>query len=229
MRAIFENMENIEYEQLRYNDNYFKEENLYVHAYSSSISVEDLTNALKKGEQVKAYSISTTGYINDFEGFVRGYINDNDLSLKEFIYEFIEGNYDTEIFEVIPRNVQSVRVFSPFVEMKPIKAPEKWTLSHVTKAILAGQIKSGKCDGNYTDDYAHDAEVNYNRGMIDVLDLAAKIIDSPSGWRVRKDEETDSYIKLSVDCHSFNYNTVYFMKHTEEAKKVAVLDVYRKD
>ena len=50
-------------------------------------------------------------------------------------------------------------------KIRPIKTPEKWTLPHVWKAILSGQIYMGQCDGRYTDDYAYDAAVDFKSGM----------------------------------------------------------------
>src|SRR5690606_6225857 len=98
-----------------------------------------------------------------------------------------------------------------FVKIKPIKKPEKWTVAHVWKAILAGQIYKGVKDGYYTDDYAHDAAVNFKTGSrIHLPSLAKKVIENPSGWRVYVDKEENGITQLSFNCHSFDCNTLYF-------------------
>lgn len=83
--------------------------------------------------------------------------------------------------------------------------PEKWTLPHLIRALVHGQYDDLRCRGVYTDDYAYDAAVNFQEGLIDANRLAKRIIESPSGWWVGREDEKG---EMSVCCHHFDNNKV---------------------
>jgi hypothetical protein len=71
------------------------------------------------------------------------------------------------------------------------------------KILRSGQVRI-TCRGSYTDDYAYDAAVNFQRGDLDpdgILTLADDIERDPSGWRCSAYGEKDG--ELSLRCHSF--------------------------
>jgi hypothetical protein len=191
-----------------YNSYYFADINAYIHFYRDSAVIIDLTDALKAGKTCKRYYIEHKEWKN--EGIWCDLVNNGIRTFTELYNRAITGlNIDT--LRVTITEEKAINTFSPFVEIKPIKKPEKWTIAHVWKAILAGQIYKGVKDGYYTDDYAHDAAVNFKTGSrIHLPSLAKQVIEHPSGWRVYVDKEENGIIQLSFNCYSFDCNTLYF-------------------
>ena len=70
----------------------------------------------------------------------------------------------------------------------------------------------GQCDGRYTDDYAYDAAVDFRSGMeLHLPSFAKELIEDPSGWHVYPSSKgKDGLVQLSVNCHSFNMNTLHY-------------------
>jgi hypothetical protein len=209
---IYNSINDLTFDDLANNSNeyFFRKENISFKRYrglncESEIHVKDLKNALKPGKEVKEYI---------FKG--------NMWDVLYFTYdvqvsEVLEKLYKQEVrnIEYMSRQHKGIRIFSPFAEIVPIKTPGKWTLSHVWKSILSGQIKSGQTNLYLTDDYAHDAATNFGKGEIDVVAFAKKIIEDPSGWWVAVGKETEELIHLSVSCHTFDYKTLFYSKKYE--------------
>ena len=191
-----------------YNSYYFADINAYIHFYRDSAVLIDLTDALKAGKTCKRYYIEHKEWRN--EGIWADLVNNGITTFKDLYNRTITGlNINT--LKVTTTEEKAINTFSPFVEIKPIKKPKKWTIAHVWKAILAGQIYKGVKDGYYTDDYAHDAAVNFQSGSrIHLPSLAKQIIEHPSGWRVYVDKEENGITQLSCNCYSFDCNTLYF-------------------
>jgi hypothetical protein len=189
---------------------YIQDINIYIHSFSNSLTIIDLQNALKTGLTCKRYSITLKEYNNNTNVLCELY-NNNLKTVKEIYQSITEGSFNIETLQIETGEEKSMRTFSPFTEIKPIKKPEKWTISHIWKAILSGQIYKGECRGNYTDDYAYDATVNFHEGRkLNLIYLAKEVIESPSGWWVSSKELSNGIIELSFNCHHFNNNTLYF-------------------
>mgnify|MGYP001278516363 CR=1 FL=1 len=190
-----------------YDDLYFRAQNIRLKQYRDyagavELHITDLTNALKPGKDV-------THYI--FKGPMWEVLF---FTYDEPVSSVLERLYRQKVrgVEYRTRTLKSMRVFSPFVKAKPLTPPSKWTLQHVWKAILAGQITAGRTDLYLTDDYAWDNATNFGRGEVDIMAFARKIIEHPDGWRVRIDREDERRIFLRVHCHSFDYKTLVFAK-----------------
>lgn len=191
-----------------YNELFFREQNIRFKQYrvgyndQPEIYVTDLTNALKPGKEVTQYIFK--GNMWDVLFF----------TYDEPVSEVLKRLYRQEVrnIEYRTRTLPSMRVFSPFVEVKKIAVPKKWTIPHVWKAILSGQIVAGRTDMRLTDDYAWDATTNFGRGDLNLLYFAQEIIEHPDGWWIKVERETDKYIRLSLKCHSFDYKTLIFDK-----------------
>lgn len=110
--------------------------------------------------------------------------------------------------ELFRRENMAARVWSPWAKVNPLtEAPKKWTIPHVTRALLCGQFSGLKCNGVYTDDYAYDAAVNFQQGEIKhATAFARRILESPSGWWA----SGDNYGVVSICCHSFDSNQFKF-------------------
>jgi hypothetical protein len=212
MVQIFDSIQEVDLLN-NHRDIYVKGQNVKIHIYADSVIIVDLSGALKTGKRCTSYSINQATYTRD--SFICCFFNwlfEDHLTLNDFIKSMFDGLYNNDNipFNIYKTYVKGINVYSPFIKMKPINTPTKWTLPHVWKAILAGQIKSGVCDGRYTDDYAQDAADNFGRGNINVMYLAQQLIEHPSGWWVKVDNEKNGVVQLSVNCHHFDNNTLYF-------------------
>jgi hypothetical protein len=189
-------------------EQYVKPVKVMLKVYDDSMIIIDLANALKVGKKCTRYVIRmedsfTNKFAHDFFNWL------DDWSINEFIDSLLKNGTFRGI-TVIKTELKGINVFSPFAEIKPIRVPEKWTLPHVWKAILAGQIKSAYKESQYTDDYALDAAMNFWQGKINPVELAQKLIEHPSGWWVRAETGKNGMISLSVNCHHFDYNKLLF-------------------
>lgn len=186
--------------------------------------VTDLTNAAKVGKTCTEWTIGQdcTGFnscdnYKDIWGLLRSVCGSDDLA--EAIATLRRGDYaetvEDEKITVYTREKKGVDTFSPFAVVKPVKAPSKWTMSHVWKAIYSGQIVSAHRDYRYTDDYAYDNANNFGECdmSVDALaGLAENIIESGySGWWVscNKTDENGNYI-IDLGLHSFEAWTLVF-------------------
>lgn len=177
---------------------------LIKHSFDHVVII-NLTNALKPGLTCKQLRVCRHN-MDDYS-----VIMDGMTTFRELYDRFFDRRDIPDGFDAYESDEKSTRTFSPFVQGKPIKTPEKWTLPHVWKAILSGQIYDGQIDGKYSDDYLYDAATNFSSGRkIDLPTFAAKLIDSPSGWYVSVDSRDGDRVQLSVNCHSFDCRTLYF-------------------
>lgn len=183
------------------------------------IEISDLLNAAKSGKICTTWTISqshepTESYLSPSSVF-NAVCGSSDIA--EVVKALRSGNYSEEVdnIEVRSRECKGVNVFSPFASVKPVKVPTKWTMSHIWKAIYAGQIVAAHLDYRYTDDYAYDAACNFGEGDLSgeaLAELAEDIIeDGYSGWHVHLDriDENGRYI-IHLGLHSFKGWTLVF-------------------
>jgi hypothetical protein len=189
--------ENYTYTLINGRNNYFKDLNICFTKYYDAIYITDLENALKTGKECKEYIIKIEK--NKYMPYS-----------KKFILDLKNGKYDNS---VSIRTHKSIKIFTPFVKIKPIKIPTKWKISNIWKAILSGQITKITKKYRTTDDFAYDNSVNFEKGKkIDNLKFAMELIEASSGWWCRVDEENKETIKLIVCCHTFDSNIAIFNK-----------------
>ncbi len=183
---------------------YFQDIQAYMEVRVQQICIVDLRNALIPGRECERL------VLQPHDPYSSGCLYSGLNTFRE-VYEKFFVRRELPDCHVYASALKSINVFTPFKEIKPIKVPAKWTLPHVWKAILSGQIYEGKCDGRYTDDYAYDAAVGFRSGVRLYLPSFAKaLIESPSGWRVYADHTDGDQVQLSVDCYTFNLNTLQF-------------------
>ena len=176
-----------------YNSYYFADINTYMHLYRDSALVVDLTNALRPGKFCVKYYINSDDNNELFTKLLNGGI----ATFKK-LYNTIIAGLDIDGITVTTTEQKGINTFSPFVKVKPIKKPKKWTIAHIWKGILSGQIYRGVKNGHYTDDFAHDATVNFQKGSeLHLSSLAKELIEHPSGWRVRVDKEENNTAQLN--------------------------------
>lgn len=212
---ILENLKGMGINEFIYEDYYSLEENIYLQFYSSCLYIKDLTNAMKRGKEVDFY-VLTNADKSKYENFKLDFFNyllQNDLSIIDFVKKVLCGEIvNTDSILIENRKEKGVKVFNPFYIGKAIAQPIKWKVGNIVKGILSGQIYKGKCDMITSDDYSRDAENNFYKGKINLLELCKNLIEEPTGWWTSESiEESKNGIKeISVNCYNFNNNTVYF-------------------
>lgn len=193
---------------------YYKAESLAVSVYADSLRVTDLTNALRPGATCRTWSFYVDGThrhsVTPCE-LVELAANCDTLPQLAVVLRSGQPLLPVDGLTVYQRDEKAMRVYSPFAAVKPIKAPQKWTLPHVWKAILAGQIKAGRVEERLTDDYAFDAATDFGRGPCDVQAFARELIEHPGGWCVYGVQpQQDGTLLLKIACHTFDFRTLVF-------------------
>lgn len=186
---------------------YYAEQNVMVHFYYGSIQITDLTNAMKTGKECTQKVFRADKNYTNFTDIQ----NDlTDLGI-ETLPDLLKAT-ELEGYTCREYSQKGVHTFSPFVEVKPIKEPTKWTASHLAKAILSGQVYHGITEGRYSDDYARDAEENYGRGRpVHLEEVARSLIeDGKSGLHFRHEELEDGTTEISLSTYSYDYKKFYF-------------------
>ena len=205
---------------------------LKVHLYNGSLSLVDLTNAMRAGGSCETFSLAW----NDRAGLpvelsrlpaqhgysfraVFNYLRGLDWQPRKhwrtgapLAGEFAEIQLGA--LTIGRGDRQAIRTWSPFAAVKPLPAaPVKWTVAHVVRALLAGQFSKLKCNGVYTDDYAFDNAVNFQQGDFskNAVAFARRIMESPSGWWASTRGELPGVV--SICCHSFDSNEFTFDLH----------------
>ena len=171
---------------------YFQDIQAYMEVCVQQICIVDLCNAPIPGRECERLVLQPHDPYS-FECLHSG------LNTFRDVYEKFFTRRELPDCRVYTCTLKSMNVFTPFKEIKPIKVPTKWTLPHVWKAILSGQIYEGRCDGRYTDDYAYDAAVGFRSGVrLYLPSFAKELIESPSGWSVRADHTDGDQVQLSI-------------------------------
>lgn len=187
-------------------EGYFCDINAYIFAGIDRVVIRDLTNALTPGKECPELELS----LKDRQS---GNIITGDMRTFREIYDRLFVSRESPDLDVYAfnRTMKSMHTFTPFKQINSIKTPKKWTIPHVWKAILSGQIFEGHCTGRYTDDYAYDAAVNFHEGReLNLPSFAKKLIEDPSGWGVSPWKVNGETITLSVCCYSFDMNEFQF-------------------
>jgi hypothetical protein len=197
-------------------DNFYVEDvQIKFKQFDRNIILTDIKNAMKTGKDCRAFSLQIDH--NQDNCFFWNWIHQFGYDLQK-AFDFLcslpwdndHKGIELDGFKVYDRTEKAIRVFSPFSKaLKPLKEePNKWTVRHVTRALLNNQFDRLKCHGVYTDDYAHDAAVGFRAGEItNSQDFVKQIIESPSGWWVGTHRENK---EISICCHSFDSNSFFF-------------------
>lgn len=182
-------------------------------ANGGTVIITNLSDALQRGKTCAQYTIEPVTWGQPVDVDLVNYIwpRWGDPGIADFCATLFANKLPADFadtFRVSRQEQPSIRTFSPFADIKPIRRPKKWTIAHIWKSILAGQITEGQTDMHLTDDYARDAADNFQRGQpVHLLLFAQRIIERPSGWWVQVTREVDDMVTLSVNCHHFDYKT----------------------
>lgn len=196
---------------------YFADLQALIENHNSEFIITDLRNALTPGKTCERIIVGSRCDQTNPAGLFNGIKTFRDVYERYFV-----NRLTPEGCTITAHSEKSNTTFTPFKEIKRIKTPDKWTIPHLWKAMLTGQIFHGWIDGVYTDDYAYDAHVNFHTGSeMHLPSFAKQLIESPSGWWVQVDKKDGHTAQLSINCHSFDHRTVVFDANCtlEEAEK----------
>jgi hypothetical protein len=178
--------------------------NIKLNVYADTISITDLTNALRVGKTCKRVSINHIAY-DDYEAvpkFTKVYLT----AIQSLFDDFNDGDsVELRDVHVYCTEYKGIQVFSPFnlKYMKPLtEIPKKWTVKHALRALLNGQYTEFNKTLRLSDDYAYDSASNFGKGVIkDVTMFCSDIIANKGGWRVTEENGI-----VHVMCCHFDYN-----------------------
>ncbi len=188
-----------------YGGGYFADINAHIHVFNDSITITDLVNALVPG-QFCAYINVTAPHNRPATDLFSGLKTFADLYQRYYVERSASDDWTINAY-----THKSSRVFTPFKAIKPISTPEKWTLTHVWKAILSGQVFVGTITRELSDDYAFDASANFFRGKeFNLPSLARSLVEEPGGWQVSLRDQPDGFMRLDVSCHHHEQRFVFF-------------------
>lgn len=195
--------------------------------WAGQVSVTLIGDALKRGKFCPRYILST---ISGHNAGLLNFVNGQHGSRLSALVAYLEGlafpvgrfgGFEALAVDGLTIHKEmrpAMREFSPFNlgQLKPLpKAPEKWTLAHVVRALANGQFEDLSCNGRYSDDYAYDAASNYSRGQIaDAIGFVQGLIEHPSGWWTCGEPGG----RVSVCCHHFDSNSFVFRAEGTMAK-----------
>ena len=149
---------------MEYMEAFCEKDQLYFHRTygGDSISLYDIANAQKIGKTCDYWRLST-----DWNASVALHtkLNQSGIDTIEKLSDFCRSGKTMDGISVSHYTEKGVEVFSPFVEVKPLKElPDKWTKRNFTQALMSGQLFRGEVAYRYTDDYAYDAAYNFGTG-----------------------------------------------------------------
>lgn len=172
------------------------------------VNITLLDNAMKIGKNCRQFTLQAAAYDYDQHGYevLQAILQNADVDFAEFIKQLKEDSFTVPAgYQLILEERKGINTYSPFAKMNKVKLDTSLTPLKLAKAIMAGQVKEVVCAGRYTDDYAYDAAVNFNKGVTkDLNELAKELIDDRGkGWWLNWSDG-----KLSLNCCQFLYYDV---------------------
>lgn len=187
---------------------YCKEDNVYFrHTWGNDecIKVTDLTNAGKTGKSCMTWSL----YAPDDHSMLSNILADQGIERSSQLVQALRDGKSIDGVKFYSNESKGIDVFSPFVEVKPLKTmPDEWNKRNFTNALLSGQIYMGQLDYHYTDDYAMDAAYGFGTGRgVNIPYLAQDVV-----------EDWSSSAHLHMDKDSISKDTC-FVSYSEHSNK----------
>lgn len=190
---------------------YFSDLSVHFHRQyrGECITVTELENAGKSGKACQSWRIYGHSYGEDVTGKL---MNDEGITSCKALYKALKDGAELEHVRVRPSEEKAVDVFSPFIEVKPLKElPEKWTKRNFAQALMSGQLFRGEVSYHYTDDYAMDAAYNFSEGV--GLNMPSFVRDALEDWG----SLTHVYTSDRTPCRDGSY-VVNYSEHSNSGK-----------
>jgi len=190
---------------------YIEDDNIRLSFSPNAMYIIELSNALKRGQRCPKiiFRNESDSFFDDVKeiftlfSYSAGDVYKSLVTLsKENDFEPVDIDNFTVYFDIL----EGVRVFSPFAfsHLKPLNAlPKKWTIPHVIRALANDQFTDLRCDGEYTDDYASDAQTDCNRGPREAMTIIYDLVKDVGSWRTYLADDG----RVRVCCYTFNNNS----------------------
>ena len=202
---------------MQYMEAYCEKEQLYYRRTygGDSIHITDLSNAQKTGKNCDTWHIYPSLDCDRSSSFLSKLQNAGAETIGQLV-ELCRSGEKFEDIDISKREEKGVDVFSPFVEVKPLKElPEKWTKRNFAQALMSGQLFRGEVAYRYTDDYAYDAAYDFGSGQ--GLDMASFAKSEVGDWGActscynsKEGPDKTGTSKVNYSEHSNSSKTLYF-------------------
>lgn len=165
---------------LSHKEAFFQRENVYFRRTygGESITILDLQNAQKPGAVCQEWHICPEPLSKEsmFSILQRAGVE----SIPQLV-DLCRSEHVPDGLSIYSHSHKGVDIFSPFIEVKPLKAlPDKWTKRNFAQALMSGQLYCGEVDYYYTDDYAYDAATGFRKGI--ALDMPSFVMKQVGEW-----------------------------------------------
>ena len=170
---------------------YFEDINAEIHSDEWELKIIDLRNAMFPGRECPWYSLR---YMDErYHRNLTPELIEMGVKTMGDLYKIIQKPLRVSGFDYITGTYPAIRTYSPFVKVKPIKAPKKWTKTQVWRAILSGQIYRGVIDRYDTEDnYVNLKGVEFSyHGLIGT---ASQLIESGNPYSIESTENGDGTV-----------------------------------
>lgn len=205
----------------------YNNRDIRIHYFNTMLEITDVTNAKKRSKTCVQLNIYTLGnedidackYMNDtniatletfFEKFKDYSVNQPNI-FTYIIMENIQHQGYTYTVEVLPSNIVVPATYNLKDIYKPVKEVKTKSnhirISDIIRILINNNVQVVQ-DGRYTDDYAWDAAINFNKGhMFSPVEFAKKLIKDKSGWSAFVDAENKN--RICICCYSFDCRSIY--------------------
>lgn len=190
---------------------FFQDENIYFRRTygGDSITILELHNAQKIGASCKEWHISADPLA---KSSLLTLLNRAGVEDLRQLLSFCHSEKSAEDISIHTREHKGIDVFSPFVEVKPLKQlPDKWTKRNFTQALMSGQFFRAEVKYRYSDDYAYDAAVGFRTGV--GLNIPTFAKNEVGSWGICTYCNTDPDKQDELGAYAVTYS-----EHTNSSK-----------
>lgn len=203
---------------------YFEDIRAYVCISTDTIYIKDLTNAMRRGLECPIYQLSVRSSYSlglNWDGTpicehpidLLVWLEEQRIPTIAALYQRIQEPIEMEGIAYLIYSDRACSTYSPFVKVKPIQTPKKWTRAYVWKAILSGQIYRGKINHIYTDDYRRDAlrdcYEDQELSMENLIDMAEDLLTGRRTHSVGVTEHDDGTAEIKLYDLQSSYTLYY--------------------
>jgi len=137
---------------------YFEDIQAYIDSGNHSVVAIDVADALKPGKVCRRSTLERIDQAAFPAQTLPEILGRTGVKTMADLYRFMMEpgaaagwDWAADGYRFHKEFVPAVRTFSPFVAIHPIKAPKKWTRTHLWRAIISGQIYRGTPNWEYSE------------------------------------------------------------------------------
>mgnify|MGYP003317726056 CR=1 FL=1 len=206
----------------------YNNRDIRIQYFNDNMRITDVTNAKKRGKkciqlEVRAFNnedidIMQYMYITNIATIETFFDNFSISEIGYFLQGIIHSKYVYSVWvapskEITPAEFNLKNIYKPIKTLKV--SHNSINIYDIIRILVNNNVKVIQ-DGRYTDDYAWDAETNYNKGYeFNPIKFAKELIKCKRGWHAYLDRENKN--RISICCYSFDNRSIYL----EEPIKIA--------